>query len=49
MGNVVKEEDIYTTDCTTRAFFSKLDKAIDEMENGQVLSEDEVWKELDTI
>lgn len=29
--------------------FSKLDEAIDDMENGRVLTEEELWAEIDTI
>lgn len=29
--------------------FSKLDEAIDDMENGRVLSEEELWEEIDAI
>ena len=29
--------------------FSALDQAIDDMENGRVLTEDELWAEIDTI
>lgn len=32
-----------------QVLFSKLDEAIDDIENGRVISEDELWKELDTI
>ena len=28
---------------------SELDEAIDDMENGRVLTEEEVWKEIDII
>ena len=28
---------------------SKLDEAIDDMENGRVLTEEELWKEIDSI
>lgn len=29
--------------------FSKLDEAIDDMENGRVLTEEEIWAEIDAI
>ena len=32
-----------------QVLFSKLDEAIDDVENGRVISEEELWKELDTI
>jgi len=31
------------------ALFSMLDEAIDDMENGRVISEEEMWAELDAI
>lgn len=39
----------YTIDDAVKVIFSKLDEAIDDLENGRVLSEEEVWKELDAI
>ena len=32
-----------------QVLFSKLDEAIDDVENGRVLSEEELWEELDAI
>ena len=29
--------------------FSKLDESIDDMENGRVISEEEMWAELDAV
>jgi len=29
--------------------FSALDEAIDDLENGRIISEEEMWKELDSI
>lgn len=34
---------------TMKVLFSKLDEAIDDMENGRVLSEEELWAEIDAI
>lgn len=38
----------YMIDDAVKVIFSKLDEAIDDLENGSVLSE-EVWKEIDSI
>ena len=38
-----------TLDDAMQILFSKLDDAIDDMENGRVISEEELWKELDAI
>ena len=38
-----------TLEDAVEILFSKLDEAIDDMENGRVLSIEEVWEELDTI
>lgn len=32
-----------------QTLFSKLDEAIDDMENGRVILEEEMWAELDAI
>ena len=32
-----------------QVLFSKLDEAIDDVENGRVISEEELWEELDAI
>lgn len=44
-------EQLNTQDTTyaMNILFSKLDEAIDDMENGRVLSIEEAWKEIDTI
>ena len=39
----------YTINDAMDALFSKLDDAIDDMENGRVISEEEMWAELDAI
>lgn len=36
-------------DDAMQVLFSKLDDAIDDVENGRVISEEDLWKELDTI
>lgn len=38
-----------TVDYAMNTILSKLDEAIADMEDGRVLSEEEVWKELDDI
>lgn len=38
-----------TLDDAMQVLFSKLDYAIDGVENGRVISEEELWKELDAI
>ncbi len=38
-----------TIDDAMDALFSKLDDAIDDVENGRVISEEEMWTELDAI
>lgn len=45
----VSKEEAYSNDYTVNTIFSKLDEAISDLENGKVLSEDEVWKDLDAI
>lgn len=39
----------YTIDEAVNVLFSKLDEAIDDMENGKIISEEEMWAELDSI
>jgi len=39
----------YTLNDAKNVLFSKLDEAIDDMENGRVISEEEMWAELDAI
>lgn len=38
-----------TMDDAVNVLFSKLDEAIDDMENGRVLTEEELWAEIDLI
>lgn len=42
-------KNAYTINDAADALFSKLDEAIDDMENGRVISEEEMWAELDAI
>lgn len=52
MQEVNKNENKKKFDSVDNAMnilFSKLDEAIDDMENGRVLSAEEVWKEIDEI
>lgn len=39
----------FTMDDAVNVLFSKLDEAIDDMENGRVLTEEELWAEIDLI
>lgn len=43
------ENSSYTIDDAVNKIFTKLDEAIDDFENGRVLSEEEVWKQIDLI
>ncbi|MEE0885147.1 MAG: hypothetical protein U0L59_07980 [Faecalimonas sp.] len=49
MGIAIKNAESYAVDCAMRTVLAKLDKAIEDLENGRVLSAEEVWKELDSI
>lgn len=42
-------KNAYTINDSMDVLFSKLDEAIDDMENGRVISEEEMWAELDAI
>lgn len=44
-----KQENTYTINDAMQVIFSKLDVALDDFENGRVISEDEMWAELDAI
>lgn len=44
-----KQENTYTINDAMQVIFSKLDEALDDFENGRVISEDEMWAELDAI
>lgn len=41
--------DSYTINDAMNALLSKLDEAIDDLENGRILSEEELWEEIDSI
>lgn len=43
------KSNLYTLDDAVNVIFSKLDEAIDDLESGRVLPEEEVWKEIDAI
>lgn len=47
-ATLVKEPS-YTINDAMDILFSKLDEAIDDMENGRVQSIEEAWKEIDEI
>lgn len=49
MEMIVKSNSTYAVDDARSSLFSKLDEAIDDMENGRVISEEEMWAELDAI
>ena len=42
-------KNAYTINNAMDVLFFKLDEAIDDMENGRVISEEEMWAELDAI
>lgn len=42
-------KNAYTINDAMDVLISKLDEAIDDMENGRVVSEEEMWAELDAI
>ena len=44
-----KQENTYTINDAMQVIFSKLDEALDDFENGRVISEEEMWAELDAI
>lgn len=44
-----KQDNTYTIDNAMNILFSKLDEAIDDMENGRVQSIEDAWKEIDEI
>lgn len=41
--------DSYTINDAMNVLLSKLDEAIDDLENGRVLTEEELWEEIDSI
>lgn len=44
--NVVKKEETVLNEALV-TLFAKLDEAIDDVENGRILSEEELWEELE--
>ncbi len=42
-------ENSYTVENAMDALLSKLDEALDDVEHGRVLDEDELWAEVDAI
>ena len=44
--NVVKKEETVLNEALV-TLFAKLDEAIDDVENGSILSEEELWEELE--
>lgn len=46
---VKTREDTYTVENAMNALLSKLDEALDDVEQGRVLDESELWAEIDTI
>lgn len=49
MELIQRTNPTYTLEDARNVLFSKLDEAIDDMENGRVISEEEMWAELDAI
>ena len=49
MEAIQMTKNTYTINDSVDVLFSKLDEAIDDMENGRVISEEEMWIELDAI
>lgn len=41
--------DSYTINDAMNVLLSKLDEGIDDLENGRVLTEEELWEEIDNI
>ena len=49
MEAIQVKKSAYTINDAMDVLFSKLDEAIDDMESGRVISEEEMWAELDAI
>lgn len=49
MHDAKNQETSYTLADAMNVLFSKLDEAIDDVENGRLISEEELWAEIDTI
>ena len=46
---VRKSDERHTLEDAVNVLFSKLDSAIDDMENGRVISAEDMWKELERV
>ena len=46
---IKKQDELYSIENAMNVLCDKLDEAIDDIENGRVISEEEMWAELDTI
>lgn len=46
---VKTSENSYTVKSAMNVLLSKLDEALDDVEHGRVLDEDELWAEIDAI
>lgn len=44
-----KQENTYSIDEAMQTLFYELDAALDDFENDRVISEEEMWEELDAI
>ena len=44
-----RQEEAYSIENAINPLFVKLDEAIDDIENGRVITEDEMWEELEKI
>lgn len=44
-----RQKETYSNENAINALFVKLDEAIDDIENGRVITEDEMWEELEKI
>ncbi len=49
MQNIKNRNNNGTLDDAMAVILSKLDDAIDDVENGRVISEEELWAEIDAI
>lgn len=47
--DIENQEISYTLDDAIDVLFAKLDDALDDMENGRMISEEELWAEIDAI
>lgn len=52
MASVIQTENnqkLETENTTLNVLFGKLDAAIDDVQNGRVISSEELWKKIDAI